>query len=109
MLVPKITGEAIRQMARKLYPGATNATLNRQGIVPAQTIINYPADLECCARIKVKLLKVNAMKKTPATRGWAEAFAQQAVQDELHHLVAFLHVYVWHGSTTWRGTCIDLG
>ena len=29
------------------------------------------------------------MKKTPATRGWAETFAQQAVQDELHHLAAF--------------------
>ena len=87
-LVPKITGEAIRQMARKLYPGAANATLNRQGIVPAQAIINYAADLEWCARIRVKRFKVNAKRKTPATRGWVEAFAQQAAQDELHHLAA---------------------
>ncbi|MFK7744646.1 MAG: hypothetical protein AB8B47_06315 [Roseobacter sp.] len=65
-LVPKITGEAIRQMARKLYPGAANATLNRQGIVPAQAIINYAADLEWCARIRVKRFKVNAKRKTPA-------------------------------------------
>ena len=87
-LVPKITGEAIRQMARKLYPGAANATLNRQGIVPAQAIINYAADLEWCARIRVKRFKVNAKRKTPATRGWVEAFAEQAVQDNLHHLAA---------------------
>ena len=87
-LVPKITGEAIRQMARKLYPGAANATLNRRGIVPAQAIINYAADLEWCARAKVKRFKVNAKRKTPATRGWVEAFAEQAVQDGLNHLVA---------------------
>ncbi len=87
-VVPKITGEAIRQMARKLYPGAANATLNRQGIVPAQAIINYAADLEWCARIRVKRFKVNAKRKPPATRGWVEAFAEQAVQDNLHHLAA---------------------
>lgn len=56
-LVAKTTGEAIRQMARKLYPGAANATLNRQCIVPAQAIINYAADLERCARIRVKRFK----------------------------------------------------
>ncbi len=39
-------------------------------------------------RIRVKRFKVNAKRKTPATRAWIEAFAQQAVQDELHHLAA---------------------
>jgi hypothetical protein len=32
--------------------------------------------LEWCARIRVKRFKVNAKRKTPATRGWVEAFAQ---------------------------------
>lgn len=87
-LVPKITGEAIRQMARKLYPRGSNATMNRQGIVPAQAIINYAAELEWCAPIRVKRFKVNAKKKTPVTLGWVQAFAAQAVRDDLHHLAA---------------------
>lgn len=87
-LVPKITGEAIRQMARKLYPEGGNATLNRQGIAPAQAIINYAAELEWCAPIKVKRFKVNAKIKTPATREWVEAFAKQATDDYLPHLAA---------------------
>lgn len=87
-LVPKITAEAIRQMARKLYPTAANATLNRQGIVPVQAIINYAAELDWCAAIKVKRFKVNAKRKTPVTRVWVEAFAAQATQDGLPHLAA---------------------
>ena len=75
-LVPKIIGGAIGQMARKLYRGAASATLNRQGIVPAQAIINYAANLEWCARIRVKRFKVDTKRKTPATRGWVEAFAE---------------------------------
>ncbi|MGJ8611546.1 MAG: tyrosine-type recombinase/integrase [Octadecabacter sp.] len=87
-LIPKITGEAIRQMARKLYPEATNATLNRQGIVPTQAIINYASELEWCGAIKVKRFKVSAKRKTPVTRAWVERFARQAVEDRLYHLAA---------------------
>ena len=87
-LVPTITGEAIRQMARKLYPTAGNATLNRQGIVPAQAIINHAAELGWCAPITVKRFKVDGDTKTPVTREWVEAFASQAVQDGLYHLAA---------------------
>ena len=87
-LVPQITGEAIRQMARMLYPKASNATLNRQGIVPTQAIINYASELEWCSPIKVKRFKVSAKRKTPVTRAWVEAFAIQATEDHLHHLAA---------------------
>ncbi|MEP3296442.1 MAG: site-specific integrase [Pseudoruegeria sp.] len=87
-LVPKITGEAIRQMARKLYPDAANATLNRQGIAPTQAIINYAAELDWCAPIKVKRFKVHAKTKTPATLEWVENFARQASEDGLPHLAA---------------------
>ncbi len=87
-LVPKITGEAVRQMARKLFPEGSNATLNRQGIVPTQAIINYASELEWCARIKVKRFKVSAKTKTPVTRDWVEKFASQALDDNLQHLAA---------------------
>lgn len=87
-LVPTITGAAIRQMAQKLYPDCSNATLNRQAIVPAQAIINYAASLEWCATIKVKRFKVNAERKTPVTRHWVEEFSNQAQADGLPHLAA---------------------
>ncbi len=87
-LVPKITSEAIRQMALKLYPGTSNATLNRQGIVPAQAIINYASELEWCAPIKVKRFKENPKTKVPVTLEWVEAFAKQANKDNLPHLAA---------------------
>lgn len=87
-LVSTITGEAIRLMAQKLYPGLASATLNRQGIAPAQAIINYAAELGWCAPIKVKRFKVTPKTKTPATREWVQAFAAQAVDDGLLHLAA---------------------
>lgn len=87
-LVSRITGEAIRLMAQNLYPGLSNATLNRQGIAPAQAIINYAAGLGWCSSIKVKRFKVTAKTKTPATRDWVAAFAAQAKEDGLHHLAA---------------------
>lgn len=87
-LVPQITGEAIRQMARKLYPNAANATLNRQGIAPAQAVINYAAELEWCRPIRVKRFKVTPKIKQPATLEWVEAFSKQALKDGLPHLSA---------------------
>ena len=42
-LVKEIKASSIRQMAMVLYPGATNATRNRQGIIPCQAIINHAA------------------------------------------------------------------
>lgn len=87
-LVPSITGAAIRQMALKLYPHHSNATLNRQAIVPAQAIINYAAELEWCAPIRVKRFRVNAETKTPASEEWVEAFSSQALVDGLPHLAA---------------------
>ena len=87
-LVLQITGEAIRQMSRKLYPSTSNSTQNRQGIVPTQAIINYASELGWCSPIKVKRFRVMAKTKKPATLEWVEAFAKQAVRDELPHLAA---------------------
>ena len=83
-----LDGPGATLTARKLYPGTANATMNRQGIVPAQAIINYAAELEWCAPIRVKRFKVNAKRKTPVTWRWVDAFATQAVQDDLRHLAA---------------------
>lgn len=87
-LVPSITGEGIRRMAKQIYPDHANSTINRQGIVPAQAIINYASELGWCAPIKVKRYKVAAQTKVPASRHWVQAFASQAVEDDLRHLAA---------------------
>ncbi|SFO91230.1 tyrosine-type recombinase/integrase [Tranquillimonas alkanivorans] len=86
--IREITPGAIRQSAMTLYPNATGATRNRQVIVPTQAIINFAAELEWCAPIKVKRFPVNAKEKVPASREWVEAFAAQAEADHLPHLAA---------------------
>jgi integrase len=88
MRVATITGEAIRQASRKVYPDAKPATRNRQFIVPTQAIINHAAELGWCSPIKVKRFKVEAKIKTPATAAWVRTFAAQAEKDGLPHLAA---------------------
>jgi integrase len=77
-LIRNITGEAIRQSARKLYPAAKGATHNRQVIVPTQAVINFSAALGWCSTIKVKRFPVDPKVKTPATREWVSAFVEHA-------------------------------
>lgn len=74
-LVKDITGGAIRQAAIEVYPGAVNASRNRQFIVPTQAIINYCAESDMCPPIRVRRFKVDAKIKTPATWEWIERFA----------------------------------
>ncbi len=79
---------AIRQSALALYPSAGGATRNRQVIVPTMAIINHAADLGWCSPVKVKRFPIDPAAKTPATREWVEAFADQAAADRLPHLAA---------------------
>jgi integrase len=76
--IAEITPEMVRQSARKLYPGASRATWNRQVIVPTQAIINHAAGLGWCAPIKVKRFPIDPKTKTPATLDWCLSFADHA-------------------------------
>lgn len=76
--IAAITPEMIRQSASKLYPSATNATRNRQVIVPTQATINFAAALGWCTAIKVKRFPVDPKTKTPVTLEWCLSFADQA-------------------------------
>src|SRR5882724_7035703 len=58
-LVKDINKGMIRQMAIELYPNGTGATRNRQGICPAQAVINFAAESELCSPIKIKRFKVD--------------------------------------------------
>lgn len=104
--IRKINAGSIRQSARKLYPNCQGATLNRQVIVPTQAIINFAAELEWCAPIKVKRFKVSTKTKTPATLAWINAFSEQAIADGLTHLAA-LAVFMF-GTGARRGEACGL-
>ncbi|WP_234894213.1 tyrosine-type recombinase/integrase [Sinorhizobium fredii] len=77
-LVRDITAAAVKAAARKLYASAGAATRNRQVIVPTQAVINFAAENDWCAHLKVKRFKVDAKIKEPATLAWVEAFVAHA-------------------------------
>jgi integrase len=77
-LVKDITAKAIRRMANELYGHCTNASKNRLGITPVQSVINHCAELELCSPVKVKRFKEESKEKTPATLAWVEAFMAEA-------------------------------
>ena len=77
-LVKDINKGMIRQMAIELYPNGTGATRNRQGICPAQAVINFAAESELCSPIKIKRFKVDAKVKEPVTLEWLRAFSTHA-------------------------------
>lgn len=77
-LVRDITSASVRAAAIKLYPDAGAATRNRQAIVPIQAIINFAAENEWCAHLKVKRFKVEKKIKEPVTSSWVDRFAANA-------------------------------
>lgn len=77
-LVREITPSAIKQMAMTLYPAATNATRNRQAIIPCQAIINNAAEGELCAHVRVKRFKTEKKIKPPFTVEWVNCFCEHA-------------------------------
>lgn len=91
MLVKDITPGVIQQAARDLYPRTSNATRNRQGIVPIQSVINHAAALGLCSPIRVKRFDVVKREKQPATWAWVEAFCEYA-NPHLAALAKFLYL-----------------
>jgi len=58
VLLRSVNPQTIRQAAKKAYPNAKNATINRQGIVPARAVINYAHAQGWCAPVKVKAFPI---------------------------------------------------
>lgn len=79
-LVRDIKPGAIKQMAIDLFPNCTAATRNRQGIVPAQAVINHCAEMEKCSLIRVKRFKEEQKVKRPVTLDWLDKFCAAADQ-----------------------------
>lgn len=90
-LVKDIKPGTIRQLAIDLYPNAAPSTRNRQGIIPAQAVINHSAELELCPFIRVKRFKVETKIKNHFTLEWVRAFMAHA-SPHLGALALFMFV-----------------
>jgi len=64
----------VRDAARKIYPNAGPATMNRQGITPARAVINHGADQGWCQPIRVKQFPVEKPRRVAAGVDWVLAF-----------------------------------
>lgn len=81
----------VRDMAISLYPRASASTRNRQGIVPAQAVINHGHSRHWCGPIKVDLFEVpKSRKHKPVSGSWLATFLAQCDKDGLAHLAALV-------------------
>lgn len=85
-----ITPRDVRQAARDAYPSAAPATVNRQGIVPAQAVINYGHAQGWCNPIRVQSLPVQKARKTAIGRPYLDALRPHLPQ-ALFALMLFLY------------------
>lgn len=79
----------IRDASIALYPKASPATRNRQGIIPARAVVNHAHDRGWCGPMRVKAWDVpKSRKNKPVSADWMTAFLAQADKDGLPHLSA---------------------
>lgn len=77
-LVREIKPGNVVDLARKLYPNAGPATLNRQVITPVQAIINHSAKRGLCSPVRFERLKVPSKPKRVASEQWLSRFMEHA-------------------------------
>lgn len=94
VLLRDITPRVVRDAAKKAYPNAANATLNRQGITPVRAVINYAHDQGWCAPIKVKAF--------PVEKAQRKAVGQDYLAKLKPHLPANLFALMLFLQTTGR-------
>lgn len=81
----------IREAAKRAYPAASAATWNRQGITPAQAVINWSHEQGWCAPIQVKRFKTEKPKRKAVGPEYLEAL-EPHLPDRLFALMLFLQV-----------------
>lgn len=86
----EITPKMIRDAARRAYPTAKAATVNRQGIVPARAVMNYGHAQGWCAPIRVEGFQVDPPKKRAVGQDYLEAMRPH-LPARAYVLLMFLH------------------
>ena len=106
----KITGEQVRQVAKKLYPNAAHSTLNRQVIKPTRAVMNYAADLWGLSKIAIKPFpERDNIERRPVSAPWVSSFATQAGKDGLPHLAALAYFMFGTGARIGEATALTWG
>lgn len=88
--ISDMTSGSIKQAALDLYPKASNATRNRQVIVPTLAVINHSAELGHCPSIRIKRFKVDTKIKFPVTVEWIRQFRAHATRADIGALALFM-------------------
>jgi hypothetical protein len=84
----KITPNAVKALAPKLYPGAKPQTWNRQVIKPVRAVINLAHENGMCSPIRIKGFQEKDKKPRRAIdRVWIDAFMKAAIQANQPRLV----------------------
>lgn len=86
----EITPKMIRDAARRAYPEAKPATVNRQGIVPARAVMNYGHAQGWCAPIRVEGFPVDAPNKRAVGQDYLDAMRPH-LPARAYALLMFLH------------------
>ena len=81
----------IKQMAAALYPGRSNATLNRQALAPARAVMIHAYERGWCGFMRLRRLKEDSPKRRePASPAWLHTFARQCMLENRPHLAAMV-------------------
>lgn len=103
-LVAGIKPAEIRAAARKIYPGAGPATLNRQGIAPARAVINFAHQQGWCPPIRVAQFRTRPPQRTAVDADWIMAFRAAAFSGRLPYLAAAAR-FMFEGGTRIGEVC----
>ncbi|MBL3585778.1 tyrosine-type recombinase/integrase [Rhodovulum sulfidophilum] len=90
MKLRDITPKAIRDAARRAYPRASNATLNRQGVTPARAVMNFGHEQGWCGAVRVRSFPVEKPRRKAVGREYLELLRPH-LPDRLFALMLYLH------------------
>lgn len=90
-LLTSIVPFDVKQLALALYDKQTNATRNRQVIMPVRAVFYHAYERGWGPLIRLRNFKEDPPKrKKAATPAWLHAFVRQCAKDRLHHLAALV-------------------
>jgi integrase len=82
----------LKDLAKKLYPNAKNATLNRSVIKPARAIINFAHERGLCHPIMVKGFYEALVERPAGDWDWIDQFRASATDPRVSVLALFMFV-----------------
>lgn len=85
-----LSGAMARDCAKKLYPQASNATLNRQVITPIRAVVNFCCEQKWCPPVRISSFPTETKKRQAVGRDYIEALRPH-LPERLYVMMRFLH------------------